>query len=424
MAKLDFSNRITKSLSDNFTLKPTANEFQLFILAFGVLKYAAMAVSIASGFAFFYYKLADMISGFPYADIVAASLAVLLLMCLELITNTSLSKGFKMLFKGRIRAGLGCMFIAVCFFFVSFNISCIGIFLAVSDTHKVESNISAKYEADKQAVRESTAQMVKAYEADIAAIQPPSWNNYNLTTPQLEMRHDLRNKIDSCYRAEQMKLALIATAENQELTANKETATSSAEDYRFYVAIILILELLSNGILQFYSKKILHETDKAIEIDEFIDAYVDESREELGSLIESSLGAEKALYMAKIKSKSDEERDKANRHQEPPRKAATAAKPVITGFSITSDAPEEANASSENGNQEQPPAEPKQAPPAPTVCKCVLCGADFVMKTTWQKFCCVEHRLQYNANKYGHGVHGVAPDYVTWPDVGPGSAGR
>lgn len=417
MAKLNISNRITKNSCNEFTLKPTASEFSIFIVAFGVLKYSAMVVSIASGFAFFYYKLSGLIGGFSGSDIVAVFLAVVLLLCLELITNTSLAKGFKMSFKGRIRSAVGCFFIASMFFWVSFNISCQGIYLALSDTHKQDENTATKYQEQRDAVRDNARATVARYEADIKAIQPYAWANYQLTTEQLRMRESLRNAIDSTYRAEQLKLSQIDNAEIEERKANSATATTSAEDYRQYVAIILFLELLANGILQYYHKQILHETDKAVEKDEFIADYVDEARTELGTLIESSLGAEKALYMSKIRSRSEQERREAGAQRqvakasEPPKRGA--------GFVPHYETTDHDNQDSGAGEESQP-QEPQQQATAQAhgpLCNCRLCGAEFEKRTTWQAYCCDNHRYQYNANRKGYAVRGVAPDYINYPNV-------
>lgn len=417
MAKLDISNQITKNSVNEFTLKPTAAEFSLFIVAFGVLKYAAMLVSIASGFAFFYYKLNGLIGGFKGSTVVSVALAVILLLCLELITNTSLAKGFKMLFKGRIRAAIGCFFVAALFFFVSFNISCQGIYLALSDTHKQDTNTAVKYQEQRDAVQDNTKATVARYQDDIKAIQPFAWANYQLTTEQLRMRENLRNAIDSCYRSERSLLAEIDTAEQEERKATTATATTSAEDYRQYVAIILFLELLANGILQYYHKQILHETDKAIEKDEFIADYVDDARAELGTLIESSLGAEKALYMSKIRSRSEAERLEAAA----PRKAAKASEPPKrgTGFVPQGDTPQSVAAGDEAAEPPlsgSPSAQLSDAPHGP-LCSCKLCGQEFEKRTTWQAYCCDNHRYQYNANRKGYAVRGVAPDYVSFPNI-------
>lgn len=425
MAKLNISGLITKNSVNKFTLKPTAEEFTLFILAFGVLKYTACAVSVASGFAFFYYKLKDLITGFNNADIVAAVLAIVLLICVELITNTSVSKGFKMLFKQRFAAAVACIVIASIFFSASFKISCEGIYLALSDTHKETENITAKYTDDAAELRKTNAAKIQAYESDIAALVGPAWNNYALTTEQLRMRQAYRNAIDSIYKAERREIAAINDAQAAELAAANAAASSSAEDYRGYVAIILLLEILANGVLQFYNKKILHDTDTAIEKKEFIDDYINESRAELSNAIEDNLSKEKALYMSIIQEKSEAARQKdaqSTGTTTTPRKAATAATPKKpAGFNVEptpeNDVPSAAilggDTSPDGGNT----ATAKAAPAAYAVGTCQLCGKTFDKHTTWQKYCCDAHRLQYNANRKGYTIKGVSPDYITFPNI-------
>ena len=424
MAKLNISGIITKNSVKKFTLKPTADEFTLFICAFGLLKYTAVAVSIASGFAFFYYKLADLIGGFANADVTAAVLAVLMLVCLELITNTSTSKAFKMLFKGRYRAAVGCIIIAVMFFTVSFKISCQGIYLALSDTHKETQNISAKFEDDRKELKESDAKKVAAYESDIEAIIGPSWNNNNLTTYQLQLRQRYRAAIDSIYKAQRVKLAAIDSEQAAEMAATNAAATSSAEDYRIYVAIILILEVLANAILQFYNKKILHDTDKAVEKQEFIDRYVDETRQELGTAIENELQKEKSLYMSVIAARADQARQ-TDKESYTRAAAATNKRPAGFNFAPSTHPTKEPLQTTEPQPTTTTPADPQPKQPPQATHKsggykigvCPLCGKSFEMRTTWQKFCSDAHRLQYYANSKGYTVKGYKPDYINYPNI-------
>jgi len=427
MAKLSISNLITKNSVKKFTLKPTADEFTVFILAFGLLKYTACVVSVASGFAFFYYKLKDLITGFANADVVSAFLAVILLVCLEIITNTSTAKGFKMLFKQRFAAASGCVIIAALFFCTSFKISCEGIYLALSDTHKETANITAKYSDDAAELKRANAAKIANYESDIAALIGPAWNNGALTTEQLRMRQTYRNAIDSIYKTEKKDLAALMAAQSSELAAANAAASSSAEDYRGYVAIILLLEILANGILQYYNKKILHDTDTAIEKKEFIDNYINESRAELAAAIEDNLHKEKALYMSIIAEKSEQARQKEHaavqekpRPQQQPKKAA--------GFTIPTPEPTPEPTPAPDTAQEPTPAPVESSPQFSAAHSssgqggyntgvCALCGEPFKMRTTWQKYCCEAHKLQYNANIKGCIIKGVAPDYKAFPNI-------
>lgn len=301
--------------------------------------------------------------------------------------------------------------------------------MALSDTHKETENITAKYTDDAAELRKTNAAKIQAYESDIAALVGPAWNNYALTTEQLRMRQAYRNAIDSIYKAERRELAAINDAQTAELSAANAAASSSAEDYRGYVAIILLLEILANGVLQFYNKKILHDTDTAIEKKEFIDDYITESRAELATAIEDNLSKEKALYMSIIQEKSEAARQKdaqstGTTTTATTRKAATAATPKKpAGFNVeppdTSEPVPSAaivggDPSPDGGNAATAKA---SAPAAYAVGTCPLCGNTFDKHTTWQKYCCDAHRLQYNANRKGYTIKGVAPDYATYPNI-------
>lgn len=406
MAKLNISSVISKSAVNSFTPKVTAEEFQLFIIGFTALKYIACLISIASGYSFFYYRLDSLISGFSNADFVACALAVMLLVVLEVITNSSISKGFKMLLTHRLVAGASCVVVAAIFYSASFRISCEGIYLAVSDNSKIEANIGAKFDEQAEDIKRGTAFRVKAYESDIQQIQPYAWANYQLTTEQLRMRSALRASIDSCYKAEAAQLRAIEEQRAEEIRQSNAVATSSAEDYRFYVAIILALELIANAVLVYFNKRILHETDEAVEKRHFIDKYVDDTRQELGDIIESELQQEKNLIVSVIRTKANEDRKRVKKAVSNVEEAKEDSKKA--GFKISEDEPD---AKAE---------EPSNAKIGGTA-ECRLCGQSFVKKTVWHAFCCENHKLQYNANTHNHTIRGVAPDYVSWPDCLPES---
>ena len=394
-----------------------------------------MLVSIASGFAFFYYKLAHFISGFENSKIFAVILAVLLLFSLEFLNMELMKKTFKLAFKRQIKGALSCGIFAAVFLFISFHISINGIYLAVSDTHEQAENTAAKYEEQAATVRANTAQQVKAFESDIAALVGPVWNGGNLTTEQTRTRTKLRSQIDSLYKFQSAELRRIKEEQAAEQRSTQSAATEKAEDYSIYVLIILCLEVLTNGTCQFYDNQIFNEVCPKEHKKETLKKFVDECREEFKEMFESDINTEKALYLTAIAETMDTSRREELTNRKKPAsvvggdKSAASSRPAAAfggdnpkppkkpaGFTI--DTPDKRDTPEDT----QPATVEAAAVNSGTkggykIGVCPLCGRKFEMKTTWQKYCCDAHRLQYNANIKGYPVKGVAPNYVDFPNI-------
>jgi len=424
MAKLiNFSDIHTKRAEKNTALRQTAEEYNILILIWQVLKFLCMLVSIASGFAFFYYKLAHFISGFENSKVFAVILAIMLLFALEFLNMELMKKTFKLAFKRQIKGTLSVGLFAAVFLFLSFHISINGIYLAMSDTHEQQENTAQKYEEQAAAVRATVATQVKAFESDIAALVGPAWNGGNLTTEQTRTRTKIRGQIDSLYKLQSAELHRIKEEQKAEERSTQSAATEKAEDYSIYVLIILCLEVLTNGICQFYDNQIFNEVCPKERKKETLRQFVDECREEFKEMFESDINTEKALYLTAIAETMDTSRREELTNKKPSSAPAAASKAKETprtqskkpaGFTIDTpekeDTPEQTVTPSLQDGKNAKTGGYK-------IGSCLLCGQPFKMRTTWQKYCCEAHKLQYNANIKGYPIKGIAPNYTDFPNI-------
>jgi len=433
MAKLiNFSDIHTKRAEKNTALRQTAEEYNILILIWQVLKFLCMLVSIASGFAFFYYKLAHFISGFENSKVFAVILAIMLLFALEFLNMELMKKTFKLAFKRQIKGALSVGLFAAVFLFLSFHISINGIYLAMSDTHEQQENTAQKYEEQTTAVKAQISAQVRAFESDIAALVGPAWNGGNLTTEQTRTRTKIRGQIDSLYKFQSAELRRIKEEQAAEQRSTQSAATEKAEDYSIYVLIILCLEVLTNGTCQFYDNQIFNEVCPKERKKETLKQFVEECRAEFKEMFETDINTEKALYLTAIAETMDTSRREELTNKKPSSAPAAASKGKETAGRPQAPQPKKA------AGFTIPEPDPAPVPPslqdgAPSPVSsaavlagahggykqgtCALCGKPFTMRTTWQKYCSEGCKLQYNANLKGYPIKGVAPNYTDFPNV-------
>lgn len=297
MTKINISGLLAKQANNQITLRDTANEYDYLLLAFIVLKRITQAISIASGYCFFYYSLSDFITGFTGAAFISAFCAVGLLVGVEAIVSYSLTKCFKFAFKHLWRGTCGTGLIASLFFLLSFYISTQGIYLMKSDTKEIDSNISAKFDEQKQSTILDFNNQIEALNVSISEIIPPQWSK-TLTTEQVRLRARYRDEISLLIASRRDSCARIDAAMAAAVKASNVVAHSSASDYYVYVSIILIIELLVNGLIVYFNTLIFRELSKETNIKEQVSIFMNNINSDLSSLIRDSFISNSRYYIS------------------------------------------------------------------------------------------------------------------------------
>lgn len=250
------------------TLRKKADELGGLIKTFIGLRLITQAVSIASGFLFFYYTMRGFISGFTGSDIVAAMLGILILIAIEFSVQYTVTKGIKFAYlkNGRLATGLGLL--AAMFFSISFYISTQGIYLAFTDTTDKVVNVDEGYADEKAMIIAEYDQRIQEMKQDLEKIKAPSWNKGNLTTPQQEQMAKTRAEINSLYDEKAAALSRLKADHEAELASVEGSAEKQASDYYLYVCIILMMELLTNGLITHWYYEIKREEDPGLAIED------------------------------------------------------------------------------------------------------------------------------------------------------------
>lgn len=276
----------------------TAREFWGLIAGFVLLRVVTSFVSIFSGYAFFRVNFAGLIDS-EAARIFAA---VALLSVIEVITAAFLFKMFKFVFSYRWAAA-AAMFVGVALFYsISFYTSTNGIALYKSDTTDQAATANEHAAAAADSVRAYYAGQVQILRANIDAITPPRWNtdregNPQLTTQQQAAKTDLYNKIlllQEGQRAALQEVERQAESRRQVITA---AADADADKYAGYVCVIMVLQLIANGVLCYLYSRIYHENNRADELTGEIKDFADNIAADTDNIIKTQIAEQYGNYL-------------------------------------------------------------------------------------------------------------------------------
>lgn len=296
-----FADIWKKAAASKIQQMETAREFWGLIAGFVFLRLITSIVSIFSGFAFFRVNFAGIIDN-PTARIICATG---LLAVIEVITAAFLFKMFKFIFAYRW-GGAVAMFIGVAIFYsVSFYTSTRGIALYKSDTTEQYSTVNEQAAAMADSVRVYYSEQINILRANIDAITPPRWNTGvdgkpQLTTAQQNTKTELYNKILSLQSEQRQALQKAdadADATRQTITRN---ADADGNKYAGYVCVIMILQLIANGVLCFLYSRIYHENNRGDEITADIKNFAEGIATDTDSIIKMQISEQYGNYLTSM----------------------------------------------------------------------------------------------------------------------------
>lgn len=433
-----FASVWKKNAAKKIQVMETAREFWGLIGGFVLLRLVTSFVSIFSGFAFFNVTFAGLIDSHT-ARVFAA---VALLSVVEVITAAFLFKFFKFVYAFKWQAA-AAMFLGVALFFgVSFYTSTRGIALYKSDTTEQAATIEQANAAAVDSVKAYYAGQVELLRASIDAITPPRWNvdrdgNPQLTTEQQRTKTDLFNKILSLQQEQAAALKEQAANTDSKRGEINAAAAVDADKYAGYVCVIMIMQLIANGVLCFLYSRIYHENNRGDEITAEIKDFAAGIATDTDAIIKTQISEQYGNYLNGMKRNlialrggklpavdtpppadaiaataatppADADRDQ---EQEPGTAAADAnrhaQKIVIRGFA-TDTPPADAD-------REQEPTTPPARVTKPVTDNvtdnvttigdgwkyCELCGKPYQPRHARQKYCCEPCKFQACANRHG-----------------------
>jgi len=437
LQNFDVTAKLKNLARRKITAYETAKEFNGLIVALILVKFVIMAVSIYSGYSFFAYQMAGILQ----TDAARIAFAVVLLAGLEVINAYLLEKFFKFLLKrnkGFWRRCLALFALIALFFSISFYISCRGIELLKSDTAETETELKHQYGQTVADIDATAAAKIAILDKSLSSIS--DWRGrYSVAQAA---------KIDSLNRA---KIAVLAdkaaaldaaqTKYKNDLAAATDAANQTGGTYYNYVAVLMFLQLLLNGVIVFFLVKIFNENETDKVVNESLQATAADFEQKAGDMLDGIINATTNQYFTALNNTLTIRA--VNRYKLPVLDVNNQAAPGIPAASITpgqnwqpSPEPAAPHAPKVKINGFLPPepepeptpatdAEPtpepgarinenriyenrKPATPSPTpatdadgLAVCPVCGRPFIRNHKKQIYCCNDCRYQNQANKTG-----------------------
>ena len=283
-----------------------AREFWALIFGFIMLRLATSFVSIFSGYAFFRVELAGVLPSETLREVAA----VALLVCVELVTAGFIFKCFKFVFAQRWQLAAAMLAGVGVFFFISFHTSTRGIALYKSDTTDAKITIESKSAAGVDSVANFYDGQIELLRASLNDIKPQTWNKrqqktadgrdtvvYLLTTVQEQTKTEIYNKILSLQSAKSAAIADYRATIDDELASVQAAADVDANKYYIYVVIIMLLQLVSNGVLCYFYSRIYHENNRADEIAGIVANFADTIADDTDAIINRQTTAQYNQYV-------------------------------------------------------------------------------------------------------------------------------
>lgn len=441
LQNFDVTAKLKNLARRKITAYETAKEFNGLIVALILVKFVIMAVSIYSGYSFFAYQMAGILQ----TDAARIAFAVVLLAGLEVINAYLLEKFFKFLLKrnkGFWRRCLALFALIALFFSISFYISCRGIELLKSDTAETETELKHQYGQTVADIDATAAAKIAILDKSLSSIS--DWRGrYSVAQAA---------KIDSLNRA---KIAVLAdkaaaldaaqTKYKNDLAAATDAANQTGGTYYNYVAVLMFLQLLLNGVIVFFLVKIFNENETDKVVNESLQATAADFEQKAGDMLDGIINATTNQYFTALNNTLTIRA--VNRYKLPVLDVNNQAAPGIPAASITPGQnwqpspepaaphapkvkingflppePEPEPTPGEDADQTpEPTPEPatrinenriydnrKPATPSPTAATdadglavCPVCGRQFIKNHKKQIYCCNDCRYQNQANKTG-----------------------
>jgi len=263
MTKLSINSLITKFAVNQYRLHSFLVEYRALIVVVVLLKVATMFISMFAGL--------NYLKGIIYATVERETLSIILavfcLILLELISSISLAKFFKNAYRVKLITASLILLFAGGLFFVSFQISSLGIAQYRSKQVDNVPIITKSYEVEQSNIETKTAENITYIKEQIKNIErsPGGWINGRrsvLTAEQLKMIKDYYKEIQAAQTSQQSAINQLETSKLNDIETNKVNTNFEADKYYNIVAVIMFMQFVSSAILMFFWSRIFAENDK------------------------------------------------------------------------------------------------------------------------------------------------------------------
>jgi len=253
---LDIENFLNKKSINVFKTKTLVNEWKIIIIFFLVAK---LVTALVSGLSAFNYTN-DMLLKIVNQNAISFILSIVLLIFIEYLTNSFISKFWEYTFKVKILTSIILAFVSIGLFSISFQMSCNGIEMYYKS--KADDSVIIKDSLNINTVLLKTEyeNRINRLNSQIETVKsnPQGWTHGKRTIllqEQLEQIENYNNQIAKLQTELKDEQANLQTQNETFLNTYTEGINHTGKNYYWAVAIIMFIQMGLNGALMFFYKR-------------------------------------------------------------------------------------------------------------------------------------------------------------------------
>jgi len=392
------SNLVEKTAVKNMRFKKVAKEFSFLLAIFIVLKLLTSFVSVVAGYTY----LNNLIMKVTQNSVLSVIITVVALFSIEFITQLSLTKLFKFVFKKQYRFMFIMLVMVGVFFFLSSVLSLKGIAIISSNKADLTAEIVNKYKDLETATINEFNQQKDYQKQQIELIKKQTWKG-KLSYQHITEINEINNLIINIESNKQTALNDLKQQKQADLHENEINTQTSVSQYYSVVLIIMLVQLISNLVLNYFYLLIFKQRTEYL--NDFVTTQQTEIKSNIIDLYKSMFTLNNTTMINGLQraviEKADLNEIESTPEPEPPEQlTAQKNKPELKkgfGFII----PNETRI-----NETRTDKEIKKGTTTPTtklngVRVCKNCGKEYLPKHHVQKYCCEQCRIDFWQNKTG-----------------------
>jgi hypothetical protein len=234
--------------------KSVAAEFSFLLVIFIILKLFTSFVSIVAGYTY----LNSVITKLTTSVQLSIVITVVALFLIEFITQISLQRLFKFIYKKQFQFVILMLVTVGVFFAISSYLSLKGIAILTSKKADLTVEIVRKYDDKKAYIKADFDQQIDYLKQQIDLVKKQTWRG-KLSYKHIKLIDNYNQQIIELEKQKQTELNKLEEQKRDELKRNSIVIQNDVQKYVYIVAIIMLIQLISNAFLNWFYLLIFKE---------------------------------------------------------------------------------------------------------------------------------------------------------------------
>lgn len=234
--------------------KSVAAEFSFLLIIFIILKLFTSFVSIVAGYTYLNKAILKLTNQAG----LSIAITVIALFLIEFITQISLQRLFKFIYKKQFSFVWLMVLIVGLFFFLSSYLSLKGIAIITSQKADLTAQIVAKYKDQANYITSDYDSQINHLKSQIDLVKKQTWRG-KLSFKHIQLINSYNEQIIKLEQEKRQALNELEKQKQAELRQNEIQTQKDVLKYVYIVAVIMLIQLITNAFLNWFYLLIFRE---------------------------------------------------------------------------------------------------------------------------------------------------------------------